>query len=314
MMARRLLVLGALVVPFAGPVAAQLTLGPTTPRFAEIARLAQDGYGDSARAMIARIIKAMPRTDPAYAEALYTVGTVARTGDSTRAVFDRLVVDFAPSPWADKSLLRLIQLDFGLGKTDLVLTETNRIFSDFPQSPVIPDAARWGARAAFSQQKMQMGCDWLTKGIAKVGDDLELKNQLLYLKQSCNLGPDVQYAPRNPDSLRQGPPPRVADTAPRTPVTPPPPPSTGNKAPAKTPVTSAASPWRIQVAAIRDKKVIAQVVRKIEAAGFKSYEVPGPNGLTRVQAGPFATRAAALAAVPKVKAAAGGSPIVVPQP
>lgn len=293
MIATRRLVVIAAGIALAMPASAQLPLGPTTKRFADIAQLAQEGFGDSARIAIGRILTAMPSTDPAYPEALYTAGTVARTGDSMRAVFSRLVVNYVTTPWADKSLLRLMQIDYGLGKMDVATTESNRFFADFPDSPFLPAAAKWGALAAFSQQKMQLGCDWLTKGIAKVGDDLELRNQLLFARQSCNLGPGVQYAPSNPDSLR-------------APVPPP--------APAKTPAANVASPWRVQVAAIRDKAVIRSVMKKIEAAGFKAYAISAPGGLTRVQAGPFATRAAAVAGLPKVKAAAGGSPIVVPAP
>ena len=273
--------------------------------------MAQEGYGDSARASIARILTTVSRNDPAYPEALYTLGTVARTGDSMRAVFSRLAVDYSNTAWADKSLLRLIQLDFGLNKMDVALSETGRVFADFPDSPVIPTAALWGARAAFNQQKMQLGCDWLTKGVAKVGDDLELKNQLVYAKQSnCNLGPGVQFAPVTPDSLRAPPARTPPDTATKQPVTPPP---TTSKPPVKPP-TIVASPWRVQVTAVRDKAVVLAVSKKLEAAGFKAYTVPVPGGLIRVQAGPFATRAAAVAALPKVKAAAGGKPIVVAAP
>lgn len=307
MIAMRRLVMVAVGLALVAPAGAQLPLGPSTKRFADIAQLAQEGYGDSARASIGRILTAMPRTDPAYPEALYTAGIVARTGDSMRNVFSRLVVNYATTPWADRSLLRLIQIDYGLGKMELVTNETNRFFGDFPDSPFLPTAAKWGALAAFSQQKMQQGCDWLTRGIAKVGDDLELKNQLLFAKQNCNLGPGVQFAPKNEDSLRAPPPRPAPDTAK-------PPTKAPVKAPTKAPVTNVASPWRVQVAAIRDKAVIQSVIRKIEGAGFKAYTVAGPGGLTRVQAGPFATRAAALAAVSKVKTAAGGSPIVVPAP
>ena len=191
------------------------------------------------------------------------------------------MVTYGTTPWADKSLLRLIQIDYGLGKMELVMSESSRFFGDFPDSPFIPTAAKWGALAAFSQRKMQQGCDWLTKGIAKVGEDLELKNQLLFAKQNCNLGPGVQFAPKNEDSLRA--PPRVTPDTAKPPA----------KAPTKPPATHVASPWRVQVAAIRDKAVIQSVIKKIEAAGFKAYTVTAPGGLTRVQAGPFATRAAA---------------------
>lgn len=301
----------------ASPATAQAQLAPTTPRFQDIARLAQEGYGDSARATIARILSKMPETDANFPEALFTSGAVARTGDSMRKMFAKIAVDFSASSWADKALVRLAQLEYGFANMDKVVTDITRLFTDYPGSPVLATGALWGARAAFSQQKMQLGCDWLTKGITAVGDDLELKNQLQFAKQSCNIGRGVQYAPVVPESLRAGPPPRPApDTTKRTPVTPPPPPTASNpgKPAAKPPAVKAASPWRVQVAAISDKAVIRRVEQKIEAAGFKAYTVPGPKGLTKIQAGPFATRAAAVAQLGKLKAAVGGSPFVVPAP
>ena len=254
-------------------------------------------------------------TDPSYPEALYTAGAVARTGDSMRTIFAKIAVEFSSSAWADKSLVRLAQLEYGYGNMDKVVADITRLFDDYPRSPVIATGALWGARAAFAQQKAPLGCGWLTKGIAAASDDLELKNQLQFAKQSCNIGAGVQYAPPVSESLRAPPP--KADTAAHIPVTPPPPgaakPPAASAPVGKAPA-GAASPWRVQVAAISDNVVIARVVKKIEAAGFKAYTVPGPSGLTKIQAGPFATRAAAVAGLPKVKAAVGGSPIVVAAP
>jgi hypothetical protein len=237
---------------------------------------------------------------------LYTAAVVAKTGDSTSRLLKRVAVEFATSPWADKAQLKLAQLAYGNGDLDDVLTRVTRLFADYPNSPVIPAAALWGARAAFDQQKIQQGCDWLTRGIATVGDDIELKNQILFTRQRCNVGEGVKLAPVVPESLRMGPPPR--DTAKRQPQPPPPPPP-------PPPATSrAGSPWRVQVAAVSDKAVIRRLSQRIESAGFKVYLVPGPRGLTKVQAGPFATRADAAAKLPRVKAAAGGSPFVIAAP
>jgi cell division septation protein DedD len=305
---------------FAIPGAAQASLAPTTPQFQRIARLAQEGYGDSARISIAAILNKMVPTDPSYPEALYTAGAVARTGDSMRVIFAKIAVEFSSSAWADKSLVRLAQLEYGYGNMDKVVADITLLFDDYSRSPVLATGALWGARAAFAQQKAPLACGWLTRGIAAASDDLELRNQLQFAKQSCNIGLGVQYAPQiAPESLRTGPPPTSLDTAARVPLTPPPPPSAGKPPVASAPVTkapaaAAASPWRVQVAAISDKAVIARVVRKIEAAGFKAYTVSGPSGLTKIQAGPFATRTAAVAGLPKVKAAVGGSPIVVAAP
>ena len=282
-------------------LAAQLPLAPTTPKFQDVVRLAQDGYGDSARKVIARLLSRTPETDPTFAEALYTAGAVASTGQDTRTWFKRVVVEFPSSPWADKAQLRLAELSYGEGLMDDVMTRVSRLFIDHPSSPAIPTAALWGARAAFEQQKLQQACDWLTRGLAAVGDDLELKNQLLFAKQRCNIGNGVQLAPVVPESLRAGPPPRpVPDTTGRHPGVP----------PSVKPPAGAASPWRIQVAAISDKAVIRRMIQKIEGAGFRAYTTPGPRGLTKVQAGPFPSRAAAIAQLPKLKRAVGSSAFV----
>ena len=288
----------------AGSLPAQLQLAPTTPRFQQIVRLAQDGYGDSARKTIARVLASTPAGDPAFAEALYTAGAVASTGQDTRMWFKRVVVEYPSSPWADKSQLRLAELSYGEGQMDDVVARVTRLFTDYPDSPTIPTATLWGARAAFDQQKLQQACDWLTRGIAAVGDDLELKNQLQFARQRCNVGPRVQLAPVVPETLRAGPPRPPADTTGRPAVEPP---------PARTP-RAAASPWRIQVAAISDKAVIRRTIQKLEAAGFRAYTVPGPRGLTKVQAGPFASRAAAVAQLAKLKAVVGGPAFVTPAP
>jgi cell division septation protein DedD len=306
-MMRRTGTLAIVVLLFAvSPLAAQLSFPPTTPRFQDVVRLAQDGYGDSARTVIARILSRMTKTDTAFPEALYTAGYVARTGDSTSALLKRVAVEYSSSPWADKAQVRLAQLAYGNADMPDVMARVTRLFADYPASPVIPTAALWGARAAFEQQKMQQACDWLTRGLAVVGDDLELRNQLQFTRQRCAVGTGVQMAPVVPETLRTGPPPRPApDTTRRSPAPAPPP-----SAPARVP----ASPWRIQVAAIKDKVVIRRVTQKIEAAGFTAYQVPGPGGVTRIQAGPFNTRAAAAAQLAKLKRAAGGSPFVTPAP
>ncbi len=300
-------VAAALAVCCASALSAQVALPPTSPRFQEIARLAQEGYGDSARTLIAGVISRTAPADPAYAEALYTAGTVARTGDEMRTWFRRVVVEYPTSAWADKAQLRLAQLAFGNGDMSDVVIRVSRLFADYPDSPVIPTAALWGARAAFEQQKMQLACDWLTRGIAAAGDDLELRNQLQFTKQRCNVGDGVRLSPPVAESLRAGPPPQTpVDTPAQRPpsATPPVKPAGG----------TTASPWRIQVAAIADQVVIRRLIQKIEAAGFTAYRVPGPRGLTKVQAGPFASRAAAAAKLARLKSAVSGSAFVTATP
>ena len=131
-----------------------------------------------------------------------------------------------------------------------------------------------------------------------MGDDLELRNQILFAKQRCNIGTGVQLAPANPDSLRRGPPPRSGDTTQRTR-----PPSSPAAVPAPPRDRAVADPGS------RDQRQGGNpppASRRSRRRGSRPTRCPGPRGLTKIQAGPFATRAAAAAAGGQVKAAVGG--------
>lgn len=298
----------ALALLLLSPLVPARAQSPTTPAFQEVVRLAQDGYGDSARAVIAKVIAKTATTDALYPEALYTAATVAKSGDEMRSQFTRVAIEFSSSAWADKALLRLAQLDYGSGNSEGAVNRMHRLFNDYPTSSIIPTAALWGSRAAFDRKEMQLGCDWIAKGLAVVGGDIELKNQLEFAKQRCNVGPGVEMAPMRPDSLRAKPAVEPSKAAPDSLRSKP------DHTESAKPSTASASPWRIQVSAISDKAAIKRTVQQIEKAGFKAYQVPGPRGLTKIQAGPFKTREAAAAKVGALKKAVGGSPIVVPAP
>ena len=152
-------------------------------------RLDQEGYPDSARALIAARLARLSPADTSYPEALYTAAIVARSGDETREDYVRITVDYPHSHWADKALLRLAQLDYGAGNLDAVEQRVTRLFSDYPSSPVLATAALWGARAAFERQHMQLACTWLSTGLDLVGDDIELRNQLTFARQRCVVEP-----------------------------------------------------------------------------------------------------------------------------
>lgn len=295
----------AVLIGTTGPLAGQTAPGPITPRFQEVIRLAQEGYGDSARAVIARLLQQIPATDSSYPEALFTSATVARTGEAMRTGFARVAVEFSASPWADKALLRLAQLEYGSGNLDAVIARVTRLFTDYPRSPMIPSAAIWGSRAAFEQKKTPIACDWITRGLALVGNDVETRNQLEFARKRCDVGPGVEMAPPHADSLRDttpAPPARTDTTRPGT-----------SKPVTRAPVTrpAPAGKWRVQVAAITDKAAIARVVKGIRNAGFTAFQVAGPRGLVKIQAGPFATRDAAQAELARFRKLFGGNPFPV---
>lgn len=295
-----------LLCGLAAPVAAQDATLPTTPELLAIVRLAQDGHGDSARTVIDDVLGRTVPGDPLYAEALYTAATVAKSGEDARLLFSRVVVEHGTSAWADRALLRLAQLDFGTGDTEAAVVRVRRLMTDYPTSPMLPAAALWGSRAAFERRDQAQACDWLRQGIERVGDDVEIRSQLEFAVQRCGIpmAPAPSSTPASERPVPSGrdmlPPPAVTTAAPeRTPK------------PAPVVRSATAGAWRVQVAAIRDAAAIRRVEQQITRAGLTVFKVPGPGGLTKMQAGPFATREDAVAKVPALKEAVGGQPFVV---
>ncbi len=288
----------------AGVLSAQNVFPPTTPRFQDVLRLAQEGHPDSARRVIQRTIAAMTLTDPAYAEALYTSAAIPETVDDARLLYLRITREYPNSGWADKALYRLALLDY-INQVDASLTTFQRIFTDYPLSPVIPQAALWGSRAAFETNRLQEGCDWLRRGIARAGEDVELRNKLEAGRSRCSVGVGVDLAP-----------PPLTESLPTRPVTPPPPPpARADTAKATPPATApaVADKYRVQVAAISSQAAITRTVRSLEQAGFKVWQVKS-GGLVKLQAGPFATRQAAQDKLPQLTKLVGGKPFIVATP
>ncbi len=294
---------------------------PTSPDLVNIIRLAQEGYADSARALLKVITDRADEASPLYPEALFTGATIARSGDEARLLFSRVAVMHSTSPWADKALLRLAQLDYGTGDTEAAVNRITRLATDYPESAVFPDAMLWGARAAFERRDTVTACDWLGRGLQRVGSNIELKNQIEFTKQRCpasmasrSVEQPAAVSLITDSTPRQTTPPAqnvpVQTTPPVTPAAPPAQ-SPKNPDPAPPSGEAGAAGWRIQLAAVSDPAAITRTETAIRRAGLTPYRVPAPNGLTRVQAGPFATREAAQARLDELKRAVGGAPFVV---
>lgn len=284
------------------PLAAQDPTLPSSPRFVEILRLVQDGRADSARTTMGGLLTTMPPTDASYAEALYTAAIVSSSGAEARLLFSRVVVEYPRSGWADRSLLWLAQLDFGQGDTEGTVTRIRRLMSDYPESPVLAHGALWGSRAAFERRENALACEWLTRGLQHVGENVELRNQMGFARQRCTSGDTVAAAPPTDTARRE--PIRTPEARPLDPREAAPPPAT----------PPAAGEWRVQVSAISDPAAIRRLEATIRRLGLTPYRVAGPGNLTKVQAGPFATRDAATARVAELRSAVGGQPFVTRAP
>ncbi len=257
--------------------------GQSDTQLVRVVQMAQEGQGDSARALMSRILSTTSPADSIYPEVLYTSGLVSPNVADMRRAYQRVSVEFASSNWADDALLRLGLLDYADGNPAGTLKDVERIRSDYPASALMSVASYWGAKAAFDLKRPADACRWVDEGMAGVGDNLELKNQLTFLQNRC--GPGMLPPPA--DTTR-------TDTARTRP----------------TPASTIKGGYSVQLGAVKTQEAADALLKTITAAGL-SGQVVKEGGYLKVRAGPYATRSAAEAAAAKLKAATGGAPYVL---
>lgn len=276
------------VVTVVSAAALFLCLPPVTeaqdhPRLAGALALARDGSADSARAVVGRLLATIPPTDTLYAEALYTAGSIAGSAQDMQQYFRRIAIEYAWSPWADDALLRLAQIDFAANDQSGAIRNLEAIRQDYPGSSLLPTAALWAARAHFALDDSRAACDWLGAGLVAVGNDIELKNRLDFYHRRC--GPDTVPLPDS--ALREEGPP--------------------------TPQAAAGPGLRVQVLATRSRQAADDFLPRVTPLGYPT-EVVAEGEWFKVRVGPFTDRAAAQAAVDRIKRQIGGTPFVVHEP
>jgi hypothetical protein len=282
------------MAPLALALAASLQ-AQEDPRLLNALRIAQEGGSDSARVLVTGLLRATPPTDTLYPQMLYTMGLVSRSVAEMRQNYSRVAVEYTTSSWADDALFRLALLDYAAGNFPGVTRQLDRIRNDYPDSPVLGPASEWAARSLFDQKKPAEACTWLTLGIARAGEDVELRNRLEYLNGRCTAVPVA--TPGHPDSATN--PPRAAP------------------APAPTPAPAAPltgrSGFGVQVGAVNSQAAADRLSSTLKGAGFQVY-VAKEGALFKVRVGPYPERSAAVAAAEQIRRQLGHSPFVVKEP
>jgi len=276
------------------------------PRLVAAVRAAQEGQGDSARASIQRLLDTTPPTDSLYPEILYTQAMVADNAADMRRSLQRVVVEYPTSDWSDDALVRLVQMDYATRSFDAAARNLERLKQDFPLTPLFAQAAYWAGRTYFDLKDPARACEWLADGMARVGDNLELQNQLGYLYQRCGVKivsdsgarPDSASAASRADSSRAG------DSTRTQPAATPP----DTTAPGA--AQGAKAKFRVQVAAVATPGAADDAADAAEKLGYPAVIVR-ERGLYKVRAGTFATKEEAQTAVKRIKSRMGGSPFVV---
>jgi len=274
------------------------------PRLVAAVRLAQDGRSDSARAVAGRILAALEPTDSLVPEALYTLGLLAASEQERRLYLRRVVVDYAQSSWADDALLQLALLDYAAGDAGGAVREVDQLLRDYPASPLTAVAALWGSRAAGDRKDPATSCRMADAGLAAVGDDVELRNQLEFQKQRCQgLGALAAESTRAAvaDSIARA----KADSVARA--------AASHRRPPPPPATAGRHGYFVQISAVKTQSAAAAETLRAKGAGY-DVEIARENGLLKLRAGAYSTRAEAQAVADRIKAKLGGHPFVVHLP
>lgn len=270
--------IGVLIAFVVSAVAASPARAQTDPRLLATVRLAQEGHSDSARASIRRLLAETPVSDSLYPQILYTAAMIAPSTQEMQRYLQRVAVEYSSSEWVDESRLRLAQIDYANGDLAGAARTLERIRTDYPSSPLFPVAAHWAARAYFGLNDKPAACGWVAEGLPRVGDDLELKNQLEVYSRRCEgvtpAGPSIRVA-----------------------AVPPP----------------ARAVYRVQIAAVSSQASADAAVRSLTRLGYRSQTMR-ENGLLKVRAGEYASRAEAAEAAADLKAKLRGTPFVVADP
>lgn len=252
----------------AGPAAAQQYTDST---LALAVRLVTEGQGDSARALVRAKLRATPRSDSLYPEALFVAGMVAEQLDSALVAFRRVGIEYSDSPWADDALLRIAQLTFAARDLMGAQRAADRLLADYPLSDRRAAAAYWAARVRLEQGQVAEACPYLRQAADEAGEDVELANRARYYLQRCA--------------------PAVTDTPPDQPPGP-------------------RTVYAVQVAAVGTAEAADAVMQQVHAAGYEP-RVVREGDLFKVRVGQFRTREQARQAQADLRQKIGGSPFVV---
>lgn len=329
LMTRYLATIAALIIG-AAPLAAQATppLAPVADTakidtlFLRAQRMAAEGQGDAARALVQHEIDTASAGSPRYVDALYWRAVVAATAADAEKDLRRIIIEFPLSPRNEDALLRLAQLEMTRGDNDQALAHLQRLVIDHPASPSRARASFWMARVYFDKNQTPAACRSLADAAhSTTPGQVEQRNQIDFWMQRCH-GMDtaaVATAPAHVDSPPTvAPPTSVASAPPREtePVPPASPPAptttvstskrTTTTAVTTTTVTPPRAPavsgkYTVQVGAYPTRDAAESLRKSLVNRGIDA-RVVGTAKPYRVRVGFYDTRAQADAAAAKLKA------------
>jgi cell division protein FtsN len=320
LMTRYLASLAVLVV-CAAPLAAQATTPPldTTAAaessdtiFVRAQRMASEGQGDAARALVQHEIDISPAGSPHYVDALYWRAVVAATAADAERDLRRIIIEYPLSPRNEDALLRLAQLEMTRGENDQALTHLQRLVIDHPTSPSRARASFWMARVYFDKNQTPAACRSLVDAAHNTSDaQVEQRNQINFWMQRCH-GSDTAAVATTAIDTAPTPAPSVTASAPQAapPLIAPAPVASTTAARTTNTVKgsstssgaeASSTKYTVQVGAY-PTRTAAESHRKTLVARGVEARVVGSSAPYRVRVGRYTTRAQAEAAAQRLRA------------
>lgn len=316
-MLRQACLSSALIFCAATVAGAQSAARSADATFSRAQEMASNGNIVGGRALIDSVVKATSPTSPVYPQALYLRATLATNAADAESDYRHIVVDYPLAPQAEDALLRLAQLELARGDRDDALAHLQRIPRDYPRSKSIARASYWIARVLFEKNDVAAACAANTNALAQAAPgEVELRNQIEYQSQRCTsyakTSASSTPAVTTPTASTETPAP-VTRTEPAPTVVAPvetarpiivaaPPEKLPIPAPAeaKSPATSPARAWSVQVAAYNRKAQADQLASTLEKRGY-SARVDGTTAPFRVRIGRYASAKDAESALREIK-------------
>jgi cell division septation protein DedD len=236
-----------------------------------IERLIVAGDRSSARVLTDSLVAELPPESPRLADVYYWRAQSATSAADAERDYLRIAIEHPFTSRAPDALFALGQLELARGDRTSARRRFDRALRDYPRGRHVVRASLWSGRLALEERDYAAGCATLNAARPLVGpDEVEVRNQFDYYITQCERAPDVD----------------TTTTAPPTPE--------------PAPVTEGAQ-FSIQVAAYSAKREATATATRLRERGF-DVRVVGDRAPFRVRIGRYPTRAAAMAALARMRA------------
>lgn len=235
-----------------------------------VERLIVAGDRSSARFLTDSLVAALPPESPRLADVFYWRAQSAMRAADAERDYLRIAIEHPFTARAPDALLALGQLELSRGDRNSARRRFDSAVRDYPRGRHVVRASLWSGRLALEERDYTAGCATLNAARPLVGpDEIEVRNQFDYYLSQCERAP-------------------VADTATTAP-------SRTEPAPATEGVQ-----FSIQVAAYTAKREATASAARLRERGF-DVRVIGDRAPYRVRIGRYPTRAAAMAALARLR-------------